>query len=141
MEKIDRFNLRVYGLWVYKDALLLLKENYAGRTLEKFPGGGVEPGEGLKDTLIREFKEELNLEISEIEHFYTQDFFVPSIFKDNEQIQTFYYFVQVNNPESLQIKVEGIERLVWLPKTDWANYKAQLPVDNVVMQKLLQLNH
>ncbi len=135
MEKINSFNLRVYGILVHNDAILLLKESYAGKKLEKFPGGGVEYGEGLKEALVREFQEELGLKVTAIEHFYTQDFFVASIFHSNEQIQTFYYFVQVEEIKKLQ-KLDDIDELLWIPIANLPHHPMNLPVDKVVMQKL-----
>ncbi len=139
MEEINRFNIRVYGIWIYNDALLLLKENYAGQKLEKFPGGGLEFGEGLIEGLKREFQEELKLKIRTAEHFYTQDFFVSSIFNTSEQIQTMYYRVEIENPETIELQDDGIEKLVWLPREKWCNFQSQLPVDKIVMEKLCAL--
>lgn len=134
---MSHFNLRVYGILVWEDALLLLKESYKGTPLLKFPGGGVEYGEGLKDTLIREFQEELNLKILEVNHFYTQDFFVPSAFHLNEQIQTAYYWVECSNITQIKPLDKGIESFHWQSIEDLDSLKLPLPVDEIVRQKLV----
>lgn len=134
---IDSFNLRAYGILIHHGNLLLLEERYAGKQLIKFPGGGVELGEGIQDTLEREFREELNLEVIEIEHFYTQDFFVPSAFRKNEQIQTFYYSVKVRDRDRLQKCDSGIQSIIWMNVMELENFKMPLPVDEIVRKKLI----
>lgn len=67
--------LRVYGLWVHKGRVLLSKERFAGRNMVKFPGGGLEFGEGLIDGLCREWREETGLSPVQPQHLYTTDFF------------------------------------------------------------------
>ncbi|TNE74221.1 MAG: NUDIX hydrolase, partial [Bacteroidetes bacterium] len=58
-----RFNIRVYGILLNeKNEVLLSDERRFGTAFTKFPGGGLEWGEGIKDALIRELQEELNID-------------------------------------------------------------------------------
>jgi len=89
---MKKFNIRVYGLCVNtSNEILLVNESYAGRQFTKFPGGGLEMGEGIMECLKREFMEELNWEIDVIKHFYTTDFFVKSAFDDSQIISVYYW--------------------------------------------------
>jgi 8-oxo-dGTP diphosphatase len=86
------FNVRVYGLLINdQQEILISDEQQEGRTFSKFPGGGLELGEGLIDALKREFLEECAAEIEVLNHFYTTDFFEKSSFNDS-QILSIYYF-------------------------------------------------
>ena len=98
------FNLRVYGLLI-NDAkeILLSDEREYGMDFTKFPGGGVELGEGLIAALKREFMEECNAEIEVIEHFYTTDFYEKSSFNES-QIISVYYLVKAVDPLQLDFK-------------------------------------
>lgn len=88
------FNVRVYGLLINeREQVLLSDEEHEGVYLTKFPGGGLEYGEGLTDALKREFLEECNLEIEVLEHVYTTDFFEKSAFNES-QIISIYYLVK-----------------------------------------------
>jgi 8-oxo-dGTP diphosphatase len=71
------FVIRVYGIIVNNNnEVLLFDEHQHGMQMTKFPGGGLEFGEGTIEGLMREFKEECNgQEIKNINHFYTTDFF------------------------------------------------------------------
>ena len=77
---IDRFNIRVYGILLRKGSeVLLSNEVIFGKKYTKFPGGGLEFGEGMTEGLVREYQEELNVEIEIGGHLYTTDLFqVPS---------------------------------------------------------------
>lgn len=92
-----RFNLRVYGIIIVDHKVLVSDELIRNRPITKFPGGGLELGEGTIDGLKREFKEEMGLDIEIIRHFYTTDFYVPSAF-DNSQVISIYYLVQPISP-------------------------------------------
>lgn len=131
---INSFNIRVYGLCVQDNKLLVLHEEYVGEKLTKLPGGGMEYGEGTIDCLKREFMEELNLSIKSVEHFYTQEDFVQSKFRENEQLLTIYYLVEVENIADLEIKINQIERVEWLPIGNENPF--ELPVDKIVFEKL-----
>ena len=52
---INKFNLRVYGLLIKEGKVLVSNETLKDRGFTKFPGGGLEFGEGLEEGLKREF--------------------------------------------------------------------------------------
>lgn len=98
------FNVRVYGL-VLNEAkqVLLSDEEENGFRFTKFPGGGLEFGEGLLDALKREFVEECNLPIEIVSHFYTTDFFIQSVFNES-QVISIYYLVKPMAAIQLSLK-------------------------------------
>nr|MCU0376467.1 NUDIX domain-containing protein [Chitinophagaceae bacterium] len=58
------FNVRVYGILINEQGeLLVADEKIRGGYYTKFPGGGLEFGEGTRDCLVREFQEELGLKV------------------------------------------------------------------------------
>ena len=94
-KEIEKFNVRVYGIFIRNNYVLIVKENIGNLEIVKFPGGGLEFGEGLKDGLKREIMEELEMEISIIKHFYTTDFFQRSRFYKTEQVISVYYLINI----------------------------------------------
>ncbi len=77
-----------------KSRYLVSDEFIRGNYYTKFPGGGMELGEGTRDCLKREFKEEMDLEVAVEEHIYTTDYFQMSAFNPEHQIISIYYFVK-----------------------------------------------
>jgi 8-oxo-dGTP diphosphatase len=103
------FNVRVYGLLINEhNQVLISDEEEYGVRFSKFPGGGLEYGEGLLDGLKREFVEECNAEVEVIEHFYTTDFFCKSAFNDS-QIISIYYTVRASRPLQLPFKENAFD--------------------------------
>jgi 8-oxo-dGTP diphosphatase len=89
------FNLRVYGILLGKNREVLVSDEFIrGNQYTKFPGGGLEFGEGTRDCLKREFKEEMNLNVRITDHLYTTDFFQMSAFNPEHQIISIYYRVE-----------------------------------------------
>ena len=127
---IDKINIRVYALCIKDNQILALHEEYAGDFLIKLPGGGLEFGESTIECLKREFQEELNLDIDVTEHFYTQDDFLVSRFRDNEQLITIYYLADILNEQDQLILDPCIEKTEWFP-LDGENPFA-LPIDKRV---------
>jgi 8-oxo-dGTP diphosphatase len=98
------FNVRVYGLLINQNnEVLISDEEEYGFRFSKFPGGGLELGEGLIDGLKREFVEECDAEIEVLSHFYTTDFFEKSSFNDSQVISV-YYLVKEKAPLQLAFK-------------------------------------
>ena len=99
------FNVRVYGLLINENnEVLLSDEREYGMDFIKFPGGGVELGEGLIEALKREFIEECNAEIEVLSHFYTTDFYEKSSFNES-QVLSIYYLVKLISPLRLNFKI------------------------------------
>ena len=132
---IDKINIRVYAIYLNeKNELMALDERYAGEKLIKLPGGGLEFGEGTIECLHREFAEELNLKIEVLEHFYTQEDFLVSRFRENEQLLTIYYTVNILNLEDLNILDDSIENVKWISLHE--ENPLPLPIDKIVFEKL-----
>ena len=132
---IDKINIRVYAIYVNENQeLMALDEGYAGEKLVKLPGGGLEFGEGTLECLHREFAEELNLKIEVLEHFYTQEEFLVSMFRENEQLLTIYYTVNILNLDELKILDESIENVKWISLQE--ENPLPLPIDKIVFEKL-----
>lgn len=103
------FNIRVYGVLINdKHEILLSDEAYKGLSFTKFPGGGLCLGESLPDGLIREFKEECNLDVTVHRLLYVTDTLVPSIF-DNSQVIAVYYEVKRLANDLSSFRMENVD--------------------------------
>ena len=117
------FNVRVYGILIQDNKVLVSDEQIKGMNITKLPGGGLEYGEGTIECVIREFKEELNLDIEVISHYYTTDFFVNSAFSTNNQVISIYYmvkaiskmdFIVANKRFEFAKKIDGAQSMRWV---------------------------
>lgn len=140
MERINRFNIRVYAIVINRfNQVLLSKEHIRGNDYIKFPGGGLEFGEGIADALRRELREELNADILHSEHFYTTDFFQQSAFLPTDQIISVYYKVSVPDADALSLENpddDALQGFFWVPIPDLLPEHVTLPIDKLVVQKL-----
>lgn len=101
-----KYTLRVYGfLFDSENRVLISREYFKGKYMFKFPGGGMEMGEGTIDALIREFQEELNVEIRVKDHIYTTDFHTLSSFDSDFQVVSIYYLVELTNASCEELVV------------------------------------
>ena len=145
---INRFNIRVYGLCVSDNNELLLADEWRqGMKFTKFPGGGLEFGEGTIECLKRECMEELRQEVEVKEHFYTTDYFQPSAFNKQEQLISIYYYISFSEPLKFSLKkrkfdfenlIEGAEAFRLWPLNDIDPGDLMFPVDKKVLSMLKQ---
>lgn len=118
-----KITLRIYGILLHKNQLLISREQYKGVEMFKFPGGGMEEGEGTLDTLVREWQEELGVTVEPIEHLYTTDFYTQSTFDPDYQVVSIYYRVNLSQDQldSLPVEEKGTlpeqkkESFQWYP--------------------------
>lgn len=142
MEK--RYNIRVYAIIVRGDEILLTDEYRMGMVMTKFPGGGHEWGEGLRETVIRECEEELNQTPLEAAHFYTTDFFVASAFRETDQLISVYYTVQLPDPGAIVVaqslnelsKLDGAQQFRWVKVEQLQEDAVTFPIDKLVVKML-----
>jgi len=125
-----RFNVRVYGIWLHEGKVLVNDELIRGQHVIKFPGGGLDWGEGTIDCLKREWKEELDIDIDVVRHFYTTDFFQASAY-DNSQVISIYYLVRGEVPAVFINRVEN-EQTQWIDVTSVSADTFTLPIDKTV---------
>lgn len=133
------FNLRVYGIIINeKDEVLVSDERKYGRSFTKFPGGGLEWGEGQKEALKREIEEELGLDSEIGDLFYVNDFFQKSSFRDTDQVFSFYYRVSKIDFNAISVtdhevplKEEG-EKFRWIKLSDLSEEIFTFPIDKLV---------
>jgi len=141
------FNIRVYGILINEmDEVLISDENRFGRKFTKFPGGGLEQGEGLKDCLRREFMEELQIDVVVGELFYLTDFYQKSAFDENDQIISVYYKVTTSStskiktvdvPFDFQSDDQEVHRWVLLSKL--TKEDVTFPIDKKVVSLLIEV--
>ncbi|HLG41602.1 MAG TPA: NUDIX domain-containing protein, partial [Chitinophagaceae bacterium] len=146
---MSRFNLRVYGILLNNKKQVLVSDEFIrGNYYTKFPGGGLEFGEGTRDCLAREFIEEMNLKVTVGDHIYTTDYFQLSAFNPEHQIISIYYYAKALE----EIKVPLRDKLfdfdeeqmaIYRQKNeietfrfiDWENFSEEsvtLPIDKIV---------
>jgi 8-oxo-dGTP diphosphatase len=143
------FNLRVYGILLGDHHQVLVSDEFIrGKYYTKFPGGGLEFGEGTRDCLKREFKEEMNLEVRVTDHIYTTDFFQLSAFNQGHQIISIYYFVEAleairaplrekpfdfdEREMEIYQRIGETETFRFIAKKDFSSDMVSLPIDKIV---------
>ena len=136
------FNVRVYGILIKDNKHILLSYEFIkGNYYTKFPGGGLEIGEGTRDCLIREFKEEMNISVEVGEHFYTTDFYQQSAFHANGQIISIYYLVSTNDKidlEKINSEKNKTENFRFIDFKKFSISDVTLPIDKVVARLLIE---
>tara|TARA_B110000046_G_C12929149_1_gene370670 strand:- start:445 stop:885 length:441 start_codon:yes stop_codon:yes gene_type:complete len=136
---VKKYNLRVYGIIINSNnEVLVSDERRYGVSMTKFPGGGLNWGEGHKETLVREIKEEMNLDAEIGEFFYVNDFFQSSAYREEDQLFSFYYRVlkvdfdaiPISN-HSYPLSEEG-EKFRWVSISKLSEEMFTFPIDKVV---------
>lgn len=143
---IRQFNIRVYGILINENnQVLITDELIKGNEITKFPGGGLDFGEGTIACIKREFLEETNNEIEVIEHFYTTDFFQQSAYIPEHQIISIYYLVKSVSKFEIGTKEkkfdfderkENAQTFRWLSLTELNEDHFTLPIDKFVAKML-----
>jgi 8-oxo-dGTP diphosphatase len=148
---MHHFNLRVYGILISeKNQVLVSDEWIRGNYYTKFPGGGLEFGEGTRDCLKREFAEEMNLQVKVGNHIYTTDYFQLSAFNPEHQIISIYYYAkaleEITAPlrtrpfdfDEAQIKTyeatRETETFRFINREDFSPDSVTLPIDKIVAE-------
>lgn len=142
------FSIRVYGILINDQKQVLVSDEYIrGNYYTKFPGGGLEIGEGTRDCLKREFLEEMNLKVEVGSHIYTTDIYQQSAFNNAHQIVSIYYFASALEAISVplrnktfdfdegQLKIyaekQQVETFRFVNWNDFSRETVTLPLDKI----------
>lgn len=87
----EEFHVRVAAIIKKENKFLIMKVN--DKEYYHIPGGHIETGENSKQALIREIKEELDLNLKEMQLFLTQENFWKTNNKNCHGIE-FYYIIE-----------------------------------------------
>ncbi len=140
------FNIRVYGVCIVDQHLLLSDEYQMGMFMTKFPGGGLEYGEGPIDCLKRECHEEMGLDITVTGHFYTTDIFQETRFFEDTQLIGIYYRFELplhprlltsENPFPFEAK-EGAQSFRWAKLDSLSPHELTFPLDQKVAAMIIK---
>jgi len=139
-EEVKEITLRVYGILIDPlKGVLVSDELERGKYFSKFPGGGLEPGEGTIDCLLREWMEELGQRIEVIKHFYTTDFFQRSVFDPHKQVISIYYLIKALeemkgriSEKPFENSKEGSPSFRWIKLEDFSEDNLTFPIDKLV---------
>lgn len=110
MNKPKHFTVRVYGLFINERHEILLSDEFVyDKRMTKFPGGGLEFGEGTIDCLKREAIEEFGQGINIIRHFYTTDFYQHAFYLEDHQIISIYYVAEFQKPIKFEVSTKAFD--------------------------------
>ena len=147
------FNIRVYGIVINEHKQVLVSDEYIrGDYITKFPGGGLEFGEGTRDCLKREFMEEMTLNVRVGDHLYTTDYFQMSAFNPEHQIVSIYYYAHPLETIKVPLRTKPFdfdeqqmavyaekketETFRFINWDDFSEASVTLPIDKVVARML-----
>jgi len=143
---MSKWTIRIYALILDAEQRILLSDECLGDSFfTKFPGGGLEWGEGTREGLQRELKEELGVDAEIGEHVYTTDHFVASKFHANVQLISIYYFAHVadlhtipatTKPFDFDHALHEAESFRWVPLNHVEESHLTFPVDKIVLTQL-----
>jgi 8-oxo-dGTP pyrophosphatase MutT (NUDIX family) len=146
---IKHFNIRVYGILINdQEEVLLTDEFRLGQRMTKFPGGGLEFGEGPIDCIKREALEEFGQPVEVTGHFYTTGFFQKALFYEDHQLISIYYRIRLLAPPTFgiskkafdfEVETEGAQSFRWKPVAQLSTDDVSFPVDKKVVQLLHEI--
>jgi 8-oxo-dGTP pyrophosphatase MutT (NUDIX family) len=110
------YRVAIRALIVNNDKVLLVKEAVRG-TWWAFPGGGVDHGEAVESSLVREVEEELGVPAKEV----SSDFQIVHYNIGNvvNAIPRMNLFFKVSVPEERLTKTHHVEKWAWFTKNEF----------------------
>jgi ADP-ribose pyrophosphatase YjhB (NUDIX family) len=148
MSLISKFNIRVYGLTINQNnEILLTDEIHYNIKMTKFPGGGLQLGEGTIECLKREYIEEMNQKINILTHFYTTEFYHETkLIAEKQQLISIYYTTELIKPINFEIsinrfsfkeEINGAQIFRWEKIDENLEKQLSFPIDKIVAKKLI----
>lgn len=141
-----KYSIRVYMLIINrKNEILISDEFLLNMKMSKFPGGGMEYGEGAISCLKREAMEEFGQEITNIRHYYTTDHYQKAYFFRDHQLISIYYLADLRDEQGVQVSdkpfdfkeyTNGQQSFRWVPLSEIEEEDLTFPIDRIVVGML-----
>lgn len=141
-----KYNIRVYALIINERKEILLSDEYQlDMKMVKFPGGGMEHGEGTIACLQREAMEEFGQSLVNIRHYYTTDYYQPALFFKDTQLVSIYYLADFSGeirfrlsrrPFDIPEMKNGQQSFRWVPLSGVVEEDLTFPIDRKVIRLL-----
>jgi 8-oxo-dGTP diphosphatase len=141
-----KYTIRVYMLILNERGEILLSDEYMmDMKMVKFPGGGMEYGEGTLHCLQREAMEEFRQKLTNIRHFYTTDYYQKAYFFRDHQLISIYYLADLTEPFGVRVSdrpfdfpemKDGAQSFRWVPLAEIKEEDLTLPIDRKVIGML-----
>jgi 8-oxo-dGTP diphosphatase len=141
-----KYTIRVYMLILNERSEILLSDEYfMDMKMVKFPGGGMEYGEGTLHCLQREAMEEFGQKLTNIRHFYTTDYYQKAYFYQDHQLISIYYLANLSEPPKFRISdrpfdfpelKNGAQSCRWVSLAEIEQEDLTFPVDRKVIGML-----
>ncbi len=138
-----KYSIRVYMLILNERKEILISDEYLlDMEMAKFPGGGMEYGEGTVDCLKREAMEEFGQDITNIRHFYTTDYYQKALFFEDHQLLSIYYLADLTEPGKIEVSDKafdfpelknGAQSFRWVSLVSMGEEDLKFPIDRKVI--------
>jgi 8-oxo-dGTP diphosphatase len=146
-----KFTIRVYGLLISEQKEILLSDEFRfGMRMTKYPGGGLNFGEGPEDCMRREAIEEFGQPAEIISHFYTTGFYQKAMFLENHQLISIFYRIKIpgkilfpisDKPFDFAENADGSQSFRWVKLDKLGPGYLSFPVDRFVAEMLSRQYH
>ena len=136
MAEVLRPRVRVAGILIEDDKILLIEHLKKDRRYWLVPGGGVDWGESTAEALIREYKEETNLDISVEKFLFLSETIAPD---KQKHVINLYFQIKVlkNSIENMQLGNEkNLIDLRFITKNEIENIKLYPNIKTQLIQLL-----
>jgi 8-oxo-dGTP pyrophosphatase MutT (NUDIX family) len=131
-----QWRVSVYGVVIENGKVLLLKDR--SEVLYDIPGGGIEFGESIEATFLREGKEEVGVELQPTKLFDARtDFFYHREKKQFFQTLQLFYLAKRIGEMGTPLEAD-IEEVKWVNLEEVVKYKLPVAVEQVI-QKILAM--
>ncbi len=136
MAEVLRPRVRVAGILIEDDKILLIEHLKKDKRYWLVPGGGVDWGESTAEALIREYKEETNLDISVEKFLFLSETIAPD---KQKHVINLYFQIKVlkNSIENMQLGDEkNLTDLRFITKNEIENIKLYPNIKTQLIQLL-----
>ena len=131
----NKLRIRVSGILIKDDALVLVKHHNLGEKDELWapPGGGMNFGENIHQTLIREFKEETGIDVEIGELLNVTEFLEHPL----HAVELFFWVSWVNGELTTGTDPELDEKKQIISVVELVPFDVLKKMDNAVLHKIL----